>query len=421
MAWEPLGFGRGTVRIGYGLFFGRLPGATIRSALSDTAQAGAVTNIRITPAAVVACPQVASQGFGYPCAFTAAPAGVAAATTSAVLFDRRFRLPMVQQGSLTVERSVGRATTVSVGYVLNLDRQLPSSTDLNIAASTQTEEFQLQGGTGAAGVRDGETFALPVYTARVTPSFGPVTDVLSNVNATYHALVAEAESRPSARLTVRAGYTWSKAIDDGANQSATPRTDGQLDPFTNGYDKGLSALNYAWAFHGAAVWEPQVRSAERWLREALNGWQVSPILVAHAGRPYSFDLSGGTRLTGGHESLNGSGGALYLPTVGRNTLRLPALVTLDLRAARSFRVGRGMQVRATAEAFNLLNRLNISSVTQRAFLVGTAVNGVTPLVFQNASAIAAEGLNTQAFGTPTAASSGLARERQIQFGVQVWF
>ena len=128
-----------------------------------------------------------------------------------------------------------------------------------------------------------------------------------------------------------------------------------------------------------------------------------------------------TRLPGGHESLNGSGGALYLPTVGRNTLRLPALENLDLRAARGWRVGRGVQMRATAEAFNLLNRLNISSVTQRAYLVGTAVSGVTPLVFQNAAAIAAEGLNSQPFGTPTAASSSLARERQIQFGLQVWF
>jgi hypothetical protein len=350
----------------------------------------------------------------YPCAFTATPTGVIAATSSALVFDRGFRLPMVQQGSLTLERTIGRAT-FSLGYVANLDRQLPSSTDINIAPSTQTEEFQLQGGTGAPGVQDGEVFYLPVYTARRSPSFGPVTDVVSNVNATYHALVVQAESRVGRGLQVRGDYAWSKALDFGQAESATPRTDGQFDPFTNGYDKGLSSLNYPWAARAAAVWAITARN--RWLR----GWQVAPILNARAGRPYSFDLSGGTRLPGGHLSVNGSGGALYLPTVGRNTLRLPAQVNVDARLARGFRLGREVELRASAEAFNLLNRVNVSSVTERAYLVGTAVNGVTPLVFQSAAAIATEGLNTQAFGTPTAASSGLSRERRVQFGLVVSF
>ena len=39
VVWEPFGPGRGVVRAGYGLFFGRLPGATVRSALVDTAMA----------------------------------------------------------------------------------------------------------------------------------------------------------------------------------------------------------------------------------------------------------------------------------------------------------------------------------------------------------------------------------------------
>ena len=34
---EPFGLGRGVVRMGYGLFYGRLPGATISSALANTA------------------------------------------------------------------------------------------------------------------------------------------------------------------------------------------------------------------------------------------------------------------------------------------------------------------------------------------------------------------------------------------------
>ena len=76
----------------------------------------------------------------------AVPPGVAALTSSSIVFDRHFRTPVVQQGSLFIERELGRRTSLELGAVFNEDRQLPSSTDLNIAPSSATEEFQLQGG-----------------------------------------------------------------------------------------------------------------------------------------------------------------------------------------------------------------------------------------------------------------------------------
>ena len=90
-----------------------------------------------------------------------------------------------------------------------------------------------------------------------------------------------------------------------------------------------------------------------------------------AGAATAYDIFGGTRLAGGHESINGSGGSVVLPTVGRNTLRLPDSVNLDMRLSRTFRLGEGLRLRASAEAFNLTNRLNYSGITQRAFLVST--------------------------------------------------
>ena len=87
---------------------------------------------------------------------------------------------------------------------------------------------------------------------------------------------------------------------------------------------------------GRQCGSPRLEGRTRWLRTLGNGWEAAPIVSARSGRPYSFDLSGGTSLAGGHQSLNGSGGALYLPTVGRDTLRLPAVATVDLRVARGF-------------------------------------------------------------------------------------
>ncbi len=163
---------------------------------------------------------------------------------------------------------------------------------------------------------------VPVYTQRVNTSFGPVTDIVSNADATYNAMVLEARRRLRGGLEFRVSWTWSKAIDYGQG-GAMPRTNAQFDPFDVRYDKGLSALNYPHRVVASAVWEPRLGGDRRWVRVAANGWTVAPLFTESSGRPYSYDIFGGTRLSGGHESINGAGGAVYLPTVGRNTLRLP--------------------------------------------------------------------------------------------------
>lgn len=112
---------------------------------------------------------------------------------------------------------------------------------------------------------------------------------------------------------------------------------------------------------------------------------------------------------------------MYLPTVGRDTLRLPDTANVDVRVSRGVKVGEQVLVRGVVEVFNVANRENYSGVTERAFMVGTAAGGVTPLVFQDAATVAAEGLNVRPFGAYTAAGTDAARERQVQVGLRVQF
>jgi hypothetical protein len=420
LAWEPFGKKGGTVRAAYGVYYGMLPGATIQAALVNTAIPSSTTHIRIVPSTITSCPQVANQGFGYACSYVSTPPAAVGQTTAATVFDRRFRLPMVQQATLSMERELGKGITASATYLANLDRQLPSSVDINTAPSADTKTFQIAGGNGAAGVIDGEIFALPVYTSRISASYGPVSDLLSSSNASYNALSLEARRRGRKGLQFFGSFTWAKAIDYGQGTSI-PRTNSQLDPFTNAYDKALSRLNVPHKIVIGTVWEPRLHLTEIWMRHAANGWSVAGVFMEHSGRPYSYEIFGGTRLTGGRESINGSGGAVYLPTVGRNTLRLPDTANLNLRLSRRFSITERVHARAQAEVFNVANHVNYTGINQRAFLVGTAVNGVTPLVFQDAATVAAEGLNTTPFGTYTAASTGVSSERQVQLGLRVEF
>ena len=452
LEWVPFGAGHGVVRAGFGVYYGRVPGATVRAALIDTALPQSTVRVRITPATVTSCPQMPGVGFGYPCAFLAQPPGVVSATTSAMVFDRRFRLPTVEQGTLELEREVGGGVLARAAYVMNLDRQLSNSVDINIAPSKTMAEFQLVGGRDVPGVKDGEVFYVPVYSTRVSSSFGPVTDIVSNANATYHGLTLEARrgfgsvrsGYAGARgLDFRLSWTWSKAIDFGQSGGASPRQNGQFDPFQVRYDKGLSALNFPHRISGMVVWSPRVTAAierggalpvaERTAWRLADGWSLGAIFYESSGRGYSYGIFGGARLAGGRESINGSGGSTVLPTVGRNTLRLPDHVNLDLRLSRSFRVwSDGVWLRAAVEGFNVLNHLNYSGIEQRAFLAGPPSAacpvssgvlgaGVTQLVFQDAKTVACEGLNTPAFGSYTSAQTGEAQQRQVQLGLRLEF
>ena len=379
-----------------------------------------VTRIRITPAVETACPQVANQGFGYPCAFVSSPPIGVVGTTSATVFDRRFRLPASQQGRVAIEQALPHGIALTLAGLLSSTRQLPNSTDLNIAPTTQTRSFALAGGTTLPGVNPGYAFSLPLYTARIDPAYGPVTDVLSNANATYTAAVLELEQR-TRTLQLRTSWTWSKSIDFGEKPGAVPPTNGQYDPFNVRYDKGISSLNVPHKVVATAIWTPRPVLPSRWERTLASSWSIAPIFIASSGKPYSYNVFGGSRLAGGHESLNGSGGAVYLPTVGRDVLRLPEQLQADLRVGRELATRDNLRLRLTAEVFNVPNRRNLTAVSERAFLLGIPVDGVYPLIFQDAQTIASEGLNTIPFGQPTSASQGQSRERQAQLGLRLDF
>jgi hypothetical protein len=440
-----------TMHIGYGLFYGKIPGATVRAALTDTAENPAVetaaqrsmTHIRIRPTTITDCPQVTAvqQGFGYPCDFTSAPPEAVVQTTSATVFASDFRLPSVQRGTLSIERELGKRATMRLSYVMALATQLPATTDINVSPSRGPVTYQVQVASKEKGLVNGQIFEVPLYGQRPLLNFGAVTALVSHANATYHAFTAESRVNGIALWGLRSmelsgSYTFSRTIDYNPMNSAIPDQDTQFDPFHNGYDKGLSNQQFPEHFAGTMVLPIRVRSGPRVVQRALDNWHIAAIGTASSGRPYTYRIFGGTYLSGGRHSINGSGGATFLPTIGRNTMRLAPQGVLDLRLNREISVGHGMHLNAFAEAFNLLNAVNITSLETRAFLIGNptvignpngtignpTATGPAPLEFQDAAEIATEGLTTALpFGTADSSTSLTSRERQIEIGVKLQF
>jgi hypothetical protein len=424
LAWSPHWL---TAQLGYGLFYGSVPGATVRAALADTALATTTLHVRIRPTTVTPCPQITAtqQGFGYPCDYTSTPPAAVATTSSAVLFAHRYRSPAVQRASLSLARPIGHRLDLRLTYALAIATQLPNSVDLNIAPTTATAQYTIQGGDAYPGLHTGEQFTLPRYTQRPLTAYGPLTALVSNVNATYHAATVEVQTRPTRALHLRAAYTFSRAIDTNPSPSAVPPTDNQFDPFTHGYDKGLSSQHIPHRLVADALWQPALTHGPAALQSILSRWTLAALAIASSGAPYSYQVFGGPYLTGGRESLNASGGATYLPTVGRNTLRLPAHARLDLRLQRAFQLPHRLHAEAYAQAFNLLNTQTVTSVQTRAFLLGTPLSttpALTSLVFQDAPTLLTEGLtDTLPFAAPRSSTSGFNHERQLELGLRLRF
>ena len=239
---------RTVVRLDYGVHFGRVPGRTIQAALENTAQPAAQTRLRLTPRTIVD-PACASAGtnFGYPATYTCSPFGPVAAAGEATVFAAGFQSPMVQTGEFSVTRSLGASTSISGSYVFALARQLANTTDLNIAPSTQHIAFQIVRNGGEPGARGGQLFNMPLYTARRSPSYGPVTGILSNASGTYNALALQLERRSAHGLAARIAWTYSKALDSVRSTGAVPNEDAQLDPFDPLYDRAPSNFDHATA------------------------------------------------------------------------------------------------------------------------------------------------------------------------------
>jgi hypothetical protein len=412
---------RTMVRVGYGYHFGTLPGRMLQRLLEDTAQPTSQTSLRLTPRTIIdpACSS-AGTNFGYPATFTCSPFGPLAQAGAATMIARGFQLPAVQTGELSITQQLAARTTLSGTYALALSRQLPNTTDLNIAPSTASVIFRIVRPTGGGpGARDGEMFHVPLYTARITEAFGPVTALLSNGNGSYNAMALQLDNRVADSLTLRASWTYSKALDTVRSTGSALNDNAQFDPFQPLYDRATSNLDHTHRVLMTAQWQPMSHAASYALRAAANGWSLAMVVLAQSGRPYSYNITGGTALAGGRETLNGSGGATYLPSVGRNTLRMPWSTSVDLRLTRTLAAQSRARLRLSAEAFNLLNHVNLTSVEQRAFLVGAAGSDkVIPLIFQDAGTIAAEGFTSRPFGSPIGSSASPARERRLQFGLR---
>ena len=278
--------------------------------------------------------------------------------TSRSSFDPNFRDGYAQQWNLGVQHQIGRNSMVDIGYVGSRGRQLVVLVDVNQAPAT-------------LGVTN-PNVNRPFF--HVNPTLASVIQSTPRGTLDYHALQARFVRRFSDGLSFQTAYTFGKAID------LDSETDG-LSRFPNSYDLAFNRApaNYDQRHVLTANWIYVLPFARDTM---LGGWQVSGILLARSGYPFTVfqNFNPSSTLTAGgpvYRPDRIGPGRVESPTVdrwfavedfvrpteptatygnsGRNILRGPGQFTIDASVGKLTRIGR-IETECRVEAFNLLNQ-----------------------------------------------------------------
>ncbi|HEY0171790.1 MAG TPA: TonB-dependent receptor [Pyrinomonadaceae bacterium] len=384
--------GKTVVRGGYGIYYGRIQGSYLSSAINGTGNPAGQQQF-----------EVAASVAGAPI-FPFVLEAPGNRPQNLAFFAPGYRSPVIHQYDLILEHQIARNTVISVSYVGSQGGGLPSFVDINLAPPTVNRTF-----TFAGGPFNGQTISVPTITARRNAAFGAVTMMTSDVDSQYSAFIFQANRRFTNGLQFQANYTFSQARDNGQiSQTFTPTTgNSPANPFDRLLDWGVSNFDVPHRTVVSAVWTPGKNFGLEQTalgRTIFNGFTISPVVTIQNGRPYSANTSG-TPTGAVASGVFGSGGDAFLPNTERNEFRRPTIYNLDLRLSRRFNLGETKNIEILAEGFNVFNRTHITDVN-----------------FTQYNTSGANVLNANsAFGTVRTTGNSLFRERQIQFAARFEF
>ncbi len=302
--------------------------------------------------------------------------------------------PNMQQWNVTVEQQVVSSLVLRAAYVGSHGNHLNLNIDENVAVP----------GPGAVPPR------------RPYPGYGVISSWEPRGFSNYDGLQLSAEKRFSAGLSFLGAYTWSKSLDEGAggNSSTGESRINIQNPRNVRADYGSSNFDYRHRFTLSMLYQPPFGHGRKFLNNAnrfedaiAGGWQMTSIVTAQAGAPFSVSLSNATANTGTftrpNRVCNGN-----LPSdkqsisewyditcfvnppvytfgnTGRNVLIGPGLFTWDLGANKDFKMTEKFGLQFRSEFFNVLNRPNFGLPSGS---IGSAAAGTITTVITNARQI----------------------------------
>jgi hypothetical protein len=294
------------------------------------------------------------------------PGDIQAATQSkqnVFAIDPNFRTGYSQLYNFTLQREVTPTITVEAGYVGSVSRKLPYAVgNLNISN-------------------------------RVTDKLGQIQAQFSEGSANFNSLQVRAAKRFSSHLSFLAGYTYGKNIDNGPapfNLGHNLNSHNQpQNPLNLSLERAAADNDIRHNLVIGYIYGIPIGKRQRFLpnlggvsQAILGGWQISGIFVARSGLPVNVvrnpqdrgfeglrpDLLSDPNLpssertlskyfdTGAFDKSRFTGSAERdLGNAGRNVVRGPGYVNLDVSTLKDIRIKEGTTLQLRFEAYNLTN------------------------------------------------------------------
>jgi hypothetical protein len=408
-AWDVFGRGKLAIRGGYSLTYDLPNFAAIAApyTFAGSARAGAFTQPNLGAAASFSvgltgdvgngvtandpesgsCFDPASQVGDYICLgggpiYGTSPNGTPPFNIFSIV--KNFQTPMAHNYNLSVQYELAKDNVFTIGYSGQLGRDLALYRDLNASP------------LGSAGAFADRPFSTQF------PDYNHIIQLNNDGQSHYDSLQMSYNQRNFHGFNNQANFTWSKCFDyNSVNRGGAGDYPQLNNPYNAKDSYGLCDHDVRFNFNVGAVYTlPHIAA----LGKYLNGWQVSGIMTAISGRPFTALLGGsdpsgqGMRGSSIRAAWDGTkikyntrdpdnyvqetyttdtqldpcgrdGGGLplspfYRPcdgTVGnsqRNQLIGPGLAQLDMSVIKNTRITEKLAVQFRWEVYNVLNRGN---------------------------------------------------------------
>lgn len=275
---------------------------------------------------------------------------------------QNYPFPEVYQWNVSVEREVAGGFVASLAYVGNSTAHLNGQLDFNAPRP----------GAGALNPR------------RPFPTFGTINLFSAFAHASYHSLQAKAERRFRNGFSLLSSYTYSHALDNSQDGEDTTTSTLPQNQFNTNAEKGPASFDLKHRFVTSAIYDLPLGREGKWLgsstitRAIFGGFQLGGIFVAQGGLPVNTSVAGNPanstnptrpdrlrdgRLGRGERNIDRwfDPTAFALPAAftwgnaGRNVLRAPGLVNLDLLVGRNFVFTERTRLEFRGEFYNFTN------------------------------------------------------------------
>src|SRR5579862_4731057 len=329
------------------------------------------------------------------------------------------KMPTLISWSLRLQQEITRNTSLTIGYVgshgyheiVGLDANTPVPVICPASPCPAVYPASFPAPLAGTPVPAG-TYYIPAGTPKANPTLANSWTWFSIGNSNYNALEVNMNHRFGHDVSLRANYTWSKALDDGdsLNQTTAGNAPGLVaNPYNIRADYGPATydvrnlgsvgLVYALPFGNGKSYANNLGSLGNGF---VGGWSVTSIVLAQSGFPFTPQLSynpsnnGDTRnpvrpfinpdFTGNvilgtpaqwfnpAAFLQPPANSGFYGNLGRDTLTGPGLFDWDFSAVKDTRLRERTTLQFRAEFFNILNHTNFNTPN----LITFTPSGVSP-------------------------------------------